>query len=77
MSDFGELQDDGAGVAHGLCANLDHSISQNCQRPVRYCFWKYLRAQEIGQIVRQCIKLKPDFIGFEALAGKSPAQGTH
>ena len=68
--DFGQLQNDGTGVAHSFRTDLDHSIPQTCQRPMGDGCWQCQRAQEIGQIVGQRMKLKPDCIGRKALAGK-------
>ena len=57
-------------MADCLRANLDHPIPQAGERPVSYGVRQHQGAQEVRQIVGQCMKLKLNFIGFEALAGK-------
>ena len=57
-------------MADSLRADLDHPIPQAGQRPVGNGCWQDQCAQEVRQIVGQCMKLKPDFVGLEALAGQ-------
>jgi putative transposase len=57
-------------VADDLRADLDQLFLEARQRPVFDRLRRRQRAQEVAEIVRQRMKLKPDGVGGEGAAGK-------
>ncbi len=56
------LEDNIAAMADDLGSNLDQFLPQRGQRPVLNFLRQGQRAHEVAQIVRQCVKLKPNLV---------------
>jgi hypothetical protein len=73
---LGQLEGDGAGVAHDAGADLDQLQLQAGQRPVGYRLGQLDAAQEGGQVVGQCVQLQPHLIVAEPPARQPrPVEG--
>src|SRR5262249_57049774 len=66
--DLGHLEDNIAAVAHYLRADLDQLVLQGRQRPVLDRLRRRQRAQEIAEVVGECMKLEPHRVGGERSA---------
>src|SRR3977135_404343 len=63
--DLGHLEGDIAAVADDLGADLDQLLLQACQRPFLNGLRRRQRAQEVAEIVGECMKLEPHRVGGE------------
>src|SRR5215211_8985889 len=61
---LGHLEDRVAGVRDDLRADLDHLLAKRGQRPAFDLIWQSQRAQEVGQVAGQRMKLKADRVGL-------------
>ena len=66
--DFGHLESDIAPMADDLRADLNQLFLQARQRPILDRFGRRQRAQEVAEIVGECIKLKANGVGGEGTA---------
>jgi len=66
--DFGHLEGDIAAVADHLCADLDQLLPQRRQRPVRNRSWQGQGPHEVGEVVGERVKPKPNLVVTELLA---------
>ena len=69
--DLRHLEGDIAAVADHLGANLDQLLPERRQRPARHRAWQGQGAHEVGEVVGQRVKLKPDLVVAELLAGEA------
>ena len=69
--DFGELERDLARMAHDTRPDLDQAALNAAQRPIGNLFREVYTVQENAEVVGQSVKLKPDFIVAEPLAGQT------
>ena len=58
--DLRHLERDIAPVADDLAANLDQFVSQTGQRPVPHGIRQRQSAQEVAEVVGECVKLETD-----------------
>ena len=58
-------------MADHLRADLDQLLPERGQRPVRHRPWQRQRAHEVGEVVGERVKLKPDLVVAELLAGEA------
>ena len=58
--DLGHLEGYIAPVADDLAANLDQFVSQTGQRPVPHGIRQRQSAQEVAEVVGECVKLETD-----------------
>ena len=65
----GHLEDGVAPMAHEPGAGLDQAFTQAGQRPGLDHLRRRQRPREVGEIVGQGVKLKPDSVGRELHAG--------
>ena len=63
--DLGHLEGDTADMADDLGADLDQLLLQACQRPFLDGLRRRQRAQEVAEIVGECMKLEPHRVGGE------------
>jgi hypothetical protein len=68
--DLSHLECDVASVGHDLRADLDAFLPQAGQRPVLDGFRQCQRPHEVGEILGQRLKLKPNSVGGEGAAGQ-------
>src|SRR6266516_253994 len=66
--DLGHLEDDVAAMAHDLGADLDQLLFQARQRPLLDRLRQSQRPHEVGEIIGQRMKLKPDGVSGERAA---------
>src|ERR1700730_7055755 len=71
--DLGHLEGDVAAVAHDLRADLDELLPQARHRPIFDRLWRRQRAQEIAEVVGECVKLKSNSVGRERPTSQPPA----
>ena len=63
-------------MAYDPCPNLYEAALETCQRPVGYLYREVDTLQEDTKVISQCVKLKPDLIITEPLAGQAgPGDG--
>jgi len=62
--DLGHLEGDIAAVADELGADLDQFLPEAGQRPLLDWLGCRQRAEEVAEIVSECVKLKPDRVGL-------------
>src|SRR3954471_144000 len=61
---LGHLEHRVAGVSDHLRANLHNLLAKRGQRPAFDLVWQHQRAEEVGQVVGQSMKLKPHRVGL-------------
>jgi hypothetical protein len=66
---LGHLEGDGPTVANDLRADLHQPVAQRGHGPVFYFDGQRQGAQEVSEVVAQCMQLKPHGIRLEAMAG--------
>jgi len=66
--DLGHLERDVAGMRDDLGPDLDELLLQARQRPLLDRLWQSQRPHEVGEIVGERMKLKPDGVGGEGAA---------
>ena len=65
-----------AGMAHNPRPDLDQAALDAGQRPIGDLFREVYTLQEDAEVIGQCVKLKPDLIVTEPLAGQAgPGDG--
>lgn len=75
-SHLGELEGDLACMAHDPCTNFDKAALDAGERPIRDFLWQVHTLKKDAEVVGQCVKLKPDLIVTELLAGQTgPSDG--
>ena len=65
-----QLERDLASMSNNPCPDLDEAALDTCQRPVRYFFGQVGTLKEATKVVGQCMKLQPDRVVAEPLAGR-------
>ena len=74
--DLGQLEGDRARMANRLRANLDQPLAQAGQRPVRDLGWQSQGAQEIAEVIGECVEPEANGVGGECPARQArPADG--
>ena len=66
---LGQLEDEVAAVAHDPGADLDQLLAQRGQRPMLDPLRQGQRAQEVGEVVGERVKLEPHRVVPEGVAG--------
>ena len=69
--DFGELERDLARIAHDTRPDFDQAALNAAQRPIGNLFREVYTVQENAEVVGQSVKLKPNRIVTEPLAGQA------
>ena len=68
--DLGQLESDLTCMTHNTRPGFDQAALDAAQRPVGDLFREVYTLQEDTEVVSQCVKLKPDLIVTEPLAGQ-------
>ena len=71
--DLGQLEGDRARMANRLRADLDQPLAQAGQRPVRDLGWQSQGAQEIAEVIGECVELEANGVGSECPARQACA----
>ena len=69
--DLGHLEGDIAPVAHDLAADLDEPVSERHQRPVPHGVGQRQSAQEVTEVVGECVQLQANGVVGELATGQS------
>ncbi len=67
-SDFRELKGDITAMSHDLRADLDELLPKCRQRPVFDLLRQREGAQEVAEIIGECMELEPDLVVAETVA---------
>jgi len=74
---LGQLEGDGAGMAHDAGADIDQLELQTGQRPIGHRLGQFDAAQEGGLVVGQCVQLQADLGAGNHLQDSCVKVNTH